>query len=82
MNFFSILKKDVPKKQLVYYQVGISHFSSGFIQRTNNYLTFKTGIGTYTIPQIAQPMMAKLHQIMDTMVGKSLNVHVMGGSNI
>ncbi|KIM38234.1 hypothetical protein M413DRAFT_30356 [Hebeloma cylindrosporum] len=57
VNFFSMLKKDDPKQQLVYYQAGI---------------------GTYTIPQIAKPMMAKIHKIMDTMVGKNLNAHVMG----
>ncbi|KAF8167168.1 hypothetical protein B0H34DRAFT_791932 [Crassisporium funariophilum] len=58
VNFFSMLKKDDPKEQLVYYQAGI---------------------GTYTIPQIAKPMMAKLHRVMDSMVGVHLNAHVMGG---
>jgi len=38
----------------------------------------KAGIGTYTIPQIAKPMMAKLHKALDTMVGVHLNAHVMG----
>ncbi|KJA19221.1 hypothetical protein HYPSUDRAFT_143965 [Hypholoma sublateritium FD-334 SS-4] len=58
VNFLSMLKKDKPRQQLVYYQAGI---------------------GTYTIPQIAKPMMAKLHRIMDSMVGVHLNAHVMGG---
>ncbi|KAJ3511638.1 hypothetical protein NLJ89_g3982 [Agrocybe chaxingu] len=58
VNFFSMLKKDDPREQLVYYQAGI---------------------GTYTIPQIAKPMMAKLHKVMDSMVGVHLNAHVMGG---
>ncbi|KAF9055647.1 hypothetical protein BJ165DRAFT_1412195 [Panaeolus papilionaceus] len=58
VNFFSMLKKDDPSQQLVYYQAGI---------------------GTYTIPQIAKPMMAKLHKIADSMVGMHLNAHVMGG---
>ncbi|PPR06254.1 hypothetical protein CVT24_000926 [Panaeolus cyanescens] len=58
VNFFSMLKKDDPAQQLVYYQAGI---------------------GTYTIPQIAKPMMAKLHKIADSMVGMHLNAHVMGG---
>ncbi|KAF5313036.1 hypothetical protein D9619_002418 [Psilocybe cf. subviscida] len=58
VNFFSMLKKDSPAQQMVYYQAGI---------------------GTYTIPQIAKPMMAKLHKVMDSMVGVHLNAHVMGG---
>jgi hypothetical protein len=41
-------------------------------------LTFKTGIGTYTIPQTAKPMMEKLHKVMDTMLWKNPNVYVMG----
>jgi uncharacterized protein (DUF2235 family) len=39
---------------------------------------YQAGIGTYTIPQIAKPMMAKLHRVMDSMVGVHLNAHVMG----
>jgi len=58
VNFFSMLKKDNPREQLVYYQAGI---------------------GTYTIPQIAKPMMAKFHKVLDSMVGVHLNAHVMGG---
>ncbi|TFK42265.1 hypothetical protein BDQ12DRAFT_645827 [Crucibulum laeve] len=58
VNFFSMLKKDDSKQQLVYYQAGI---------------------GTYTIPQIAKPMMAKVHKAMDSMVGVHLNAHVMSG---
>ncbi|KAF8829500.1 hypothetical protein HHX47_DHR3000528 [Lentinula edodes] len=58
VNLFSLLKKDDPSQQLVYYQ---------------------SGIGTYTIPQIAQPWMAKLHKAADMMVGIHLNAHVMTG---
>ncbi|KAF9461946.1 hypothetical protein BDZ94DRAFT_1166859 [Collybia nuda] len=58
VNFFSTLKKDDSKKQLVYYQ---------------------SGIGTYTIPQIAKPTMAKFHKAMDAMIGVHLNAHVMSG---
>ncbi|KAJ3981417.1 hypothetical protein F5890DRAFT_1556825 [Lentinula detonsa] len=58
VNLFSLLKKDDPSQQLVYYQ---------------------SGIGTYTIPQIAQPWMANLHKIADMMVGIHLNAHVMTG---
>ncbi|KAG6871939.1 hypothetical protein C0995_014721 [Termitomyces sp. Mi166 len=56
VNFFSMLKKDDSKDQLVYYQAGI---------------------GTYTIPQIAKPMMAKVHKAIDSMIGIHLNAHVM-----
>ncbi|KAJ3836743.1 hypothetical protein EV361DRAFT_951281 [Lentinula raphanica] len=58
VNLFSLLKKDDPSQQLVYYQ---------------------SGIGTYTIPQIAQPWMAKLHRVADMMVGFHLDAHVMTG---
>ncbi|KDR86028.1 hypothetical protein GALMADRAFT_399158 [Galerina marginata CBS 339.88] len=58
VNFFTMLKKDDPEQQMVYYQAGI---------------------GTYTVPQIAKPMMAKLHRLMDAMVGVHLDAHVMGG---
>ncbi|KIK60798.1 hypothetical protein GYMLUDRAFT_225554 [Collybiopsis luxurians FD-317 M1] len=58
VNLFSMLKKDDPWQQLVYYQAGI---------------------GTYTIPQIAQPAMAKLHKVLDMMFGHHLDAHVMSG---
>uniref|UniRef100_D8QL12 T6SS Phospholipase effector Tle1-like catalytic domain-containing protein n=1 Tax=Schizophyllum commune (strain H4-8 / FGSC 9210) TaxID=578458 RepID=D8QL12_SCHCM len=58
VSFLSLLKKDDPSKQLVYYQ---------------------SGIGTYNIPQIAKPMMAKFKRLLDSMVAVHLNAHVMGG---
>ncbi|KAI9566395.1 hypothetical protein HD554DRAFT_2117826 [Boletus coccyginus] len=58
IQFFSMLKKDDPAQQMVYYQAGI---------------------GTYTIPEIATPFMAKLSKTIDTMVGNHLNAHVMSG---
>ncbi|KAF7436007.1 hypothetical protein PC9H_002833 [Pleurotus ostreatus] len=58
VNLFSMLKKDNPRKQLVYYQ---------------------SGIGTYNIPQIAKPMMAKLKKTVDSMLGVHLDAHVMSG---
>ncbi|KAF9237083.1 hypothetical protein BU15DRAFT_49280 [Melanogaster broomeanus] len=58
VQFFSMLSKDDPSQQMVYYQAGI---------------------GTYTIPQIATPLMAKLSKTIDMMVGNHLNAHVMGG---
>ncbi|KAF7293119.1 Zn(2)-C6 fungal-type domain-containing protein [Mycena kentingensis (nom. inval.)] len=58
VNFFSMLKKDDPSQQLVYYQAGI---------------------GTYNIPQVARPWLAKVHRTIDAMLGYHLNSHVMGG---
>ncbi|KIK76154.1 hypothetical protein PAXRUDRAFT_170739 [Paxillus rubicundulus Ve08.2h10] len=58
VQFFSMLRKDDPSQQLVYYQAGI---------------------GTYTIPQIATPLMAKISKTIDLMVGSHLDAHVMGG---
>ncbi|KAJ7146429.1 hypothetical protein C8R44DRAFT_837120 [Mycena epipterygia] len=40
---------------------------------------YQAGIGTYTIPEIAHPELAKLHQAVDAMLGSHLNAHVMGG---
>ncbi|KAF9040238.1 hypothetical protein BDZ89DRAFT_1100225 [Hymenopellis radicata] len=40
---------------------------------------YQAGIGTYSVPQIASPMTARLNRIFDTMVGVHLNAHVMGG---
>ncbi|KAI5998211.1 hypothetical protein EDD15DRAFT_2409066 [Pisolithus albus] len=56
VQFFSMLKKDDPREQMVYYQAGI---------------------GTYTVPQIATPLHAKLSKIIDLMVGNHLDAHVM-----
>lgn len=58
VQLFSMLRKDNPQQQLVYYQAGI---------------------GTYTIPQIATPIMSKASQMVDMAIAKNLGVHVMGG---
>ncbi|KXN83327.1 hypothetical protein AN958_01563 [Leucoagaricus sp. SymC.cos] len=46
---------------------------------TKQLVYYQAGIGTYTIPQIAKPMMAKVHKALDAMVGVHLNAHVMSG---
>ncbi|KZT73241.1 hypothetical protein DAEQUDRAFT_762176 [Daedalea quercina L-15889] len=56
--FFSMLMKDNPEEQMVYYQ---------------------SGIGTYTIPQIATPLYAGVSKALDEMIAWNLNAHVMGG---
>ncbi|KAG1859837.1 hypothetical protein F4604DRAFT_1792077 [Suillus subluteus] len=58
VQLFSMLVKNDPSLQMVYYQAGI---------------------GTYTIPEMATPMMAKLSKTVDMMIGNHLNAHVMGG---
>ncbi|KIP04937.1 hypothetical protein PHLGIDRAFT_75091 [Phlebiopsis gigantea 11061_1 CR5-6] len=58
VQFFSMLKKDDRKQQMVYYQAGI---------------------GTYTSPQVATPLMAKLSKTLDAMVAWNLDAHVMDG---
>ncbi|OJA19273.1 hypothetical protein AZE42_04491 [Rhizopogon vesiculosus] len=58
VQLFSMLVKDDPNQQMVYYQAGI---------------------GTYTIPEMATPMMAKISKTVDMMIGSHLNAHVMGG---
>jgi len=77
VNLFSMLKKDDPKKQLVYYQVRSFPPCTVLVVTYPNMFN-KAGIGTYTIPQIAKPMMAKLHKVLDSMVGIHLDAHVMG----
>jgi hypothetical protein len=39
---------------------------------------WQAGIGTYTIPQIAKPWMAKLSKMIDMMLGIHLDAHVQG----
>ncbi|KAF5348457.1 hypothetical protein D9756_009559 [Leucocoprinus leucothites] len=58
VELFSILRKDDPEKQLVYYQAGI---------------------GTYTVPQIATPLFAKISKTLDEMVAWNLDAHIMDG---
>jgi len=40
---------------------------------------YQAGIGTYTIPEIATPFMAKVSKKLDMMLGSHLDAHVMGG---
>ncbi|KAF8810983.1 hypothetical protein BYT27DRAFT_7134432 [Phlegmacium glaucopus] len=58
VEFFSLLKKDDPSKQLVYYQ---------------------TGIGTYTSPQMATPLLAQFCQTVDFAIAWELDDHIMAG---
>ncbi|TFK26835.1 hypothetical protein FA15DRAFT_754691 [Coprinopsis marcescibilis] len=58
VEFFSILHKGDPEKQLVYYQAGI---------------------GTYTSPKIATPLVSKISKALDEAVAWNLDAHVMDG---
>ncbi|KAH9077525.1 hypothetical protein EDB83DRAFT_2344138 [Lactarius deliciosus] len=40
---------------------------------------YQAGIGTYTIPEVASPHMAKLKKNIDMAIGSHLDAHVMGG---
>ncbi|KAG2353993.1 hypothetical protein BDR07DRAFT_1550880 [Suillus spraguei] len=46
---------------------------------TGDQFSSDAGIGTYTIPEMATPMMAKVSKTIDMMIGNHLNAHVMGG---
>ncbi|KAF7791081.1 hypothetical protein EIP86_002042 [Pleurotus ostreatoroseus] len=47
--------------------------------RAEQMVYYQAGIGTYTIPQVATPMMAKVEKTLDEMIAWNLNAHVMGG---
>ncbi|CAK5266860.1 unnamed protein product [Mycena citricolor] len=47
--------------------------------RTRQMVYYQAGIGTYTTPQIATPMMSKFSKILDEMIAWNLDAHVMGG---
>lgn len=63
---------------MVYYQV---RFTSVRIHWPKHVLIdrlFKqAGIGTYTTPQIATPIMAKISKTLDTMIAWNMDAHVM-----
>jgi hypothetical protein len=40
---------------------------------------YQAGIGTYTIPEIATPLMAKWKKTLDMAIANNLDAHVMGG---
>ncbi|KAH8987362.1 hypothetical protein EDB86DRAFT_2808911 [Lactarius hatsudake] len=40
---------------------------------------YQAGIGTYTIPEVATPFMAKVKRGIDMAIGSHLDAHVMGG---
>ncbi|KAA1467854.1 hypothetical protein DENSPDRAFT_833006 [Dentipellis sp. KUC8613] len=47
--------------------------------RNQQMVYYQAGIGTYTIPQIATPFMAKVEKAIDEAIAVNLNAHVMGG---
>ncbi|ESK92370.1 hypothetical protein Moror_4580 [Moniliophthora roreri MCA 2997] len=46
---------------------------------TQQLVYYQSGIGTYTVPQIARPIKAKLQKLLDMMIGIHLDAHVMSG---
>ncbi|GJE95087.1 DUF2235 domain-containing protein [Phanerochaete sordida] len=47
--------------------------------RTQQMVYYQAGIGTYTIPQIATPLWAKVNQTLDAAIALSMHAHVMQG---
>ncbi|KAK7045884.1 hypothetical protein VNI00_007315 [Paramarasmius palmivorus] len=46
--------------------------------RSKQMVYYQAGIGTYTTPEIATPMMARFSKALDEAVAWNLNAHVMG----
>ncbi|TFY82219.1 hypothetical protein EWM64_g1791 [Hericium alpestre] len=47
--------------------------------RNQQMVYYQAGIGTYTIPQIATPFVARVEKAIDEAIAINLNAHVMGG---
>ncbi|KAJ6549094.1 hypothetical protein DFH09DRAFT_1320391 [Mycena vulgaris] len=47
--------------------------------RTRQMVYYQSGVGTYTTPEIATPLRAKISKIIDSAVAWSLDAHLMGG---
>ncbi|KAF9078518.1 hypothetical protein BDP27DRAFT_1309702 [Rhodocollybia butyracea] len=47
--------------------------------RSKQMIYYQSGIGTYTSPAIASPMKSKVSKLMNKLVAKDLNAHVMDG---
>ena len=63
---------------MVYYQVRKKTPTFNTYIHTYSLPFFQAGIGTYNIPEIAKPWMAKLARTLDMMIGIHLNAHIMG----
>jgi hypothetical protein len=44
-------------------------------------VVLQAGIGTYTIPEIATPLVAKWKKTIDMVIANHLDAHVMGASS-
>jgi uncharacterized protein (DUF2235 family) len=75
VQFNSMLKKDDKSQQVVYYQVRKSDFGSC---ETIKNSASQSGIGTYTIPEVVDPLRSKLHMLIDMAIANHLDAHVMG----
>ncbi|KAG7086992.1 hypothetical protein E1B28_012970 [Marasmius oreades] len=47
--------------------------------RSKQMVYYQAGIGTYTTPQVATPLMAKISKALDEAIAWNLDAHVMGG---
>ncbi|KAI0673866.1 hypothetical protein C8Q78DRAFT_1076827 [Trametes maxima] len=90
VKFFSLLKKDDRREQMVYYQVsGATTLPLMVIDRgysSGSRVCFPTaalctqaGIGTYTTPQVSTALGQAVSKILDEAVAWNLDAHVMSG---
>lgn len=66
---------------MVYYQVCFASVFRSYVHKSRHGfidLPLQAGIGTYTTPQVATPIMTKVSQILDEMFAWNLDAHVMG----
>jgi hypothetical protein len=63
VKLVSLLKKDDKTKQMVYYQVSVAPAYNSMSRPYFSFPHFKSGIGTYTSPKVATPLMAKFTMV-------------------
>ena len=75
VQFLAMLRKDDPKKQLVYYQV---IFFSLCVKSAVLTYCRQAGIGTYTSNVIQTPIIAGMSKLVDSMVAWNMPEHIKG----
>ena len=75
VQFLAMLRKDDPKKQLVYYQV---IFFSLCVKSAVLTYCRQAGIGTYTSNVIQTPIIAGMSKLVDSMIAWNMPEHIKG----
>ena len=75
VQFLAMLRKDDPKKQLVYYQV---IFFSLCVKPAVLTYCRQAGIGTYTSNVLQMPIIAGMSKLVDSMVAWNMPEHIKG----